>query len=144
MNAKAPEFVLQDQYKQTHHYRFPQETPSVLLFADYAGAAQLEDWIRPIYARYQHTIGMYGVAELSVVPRFLHALVRTLFRERLSYPVMLDWQGSVSHRYAYQSGQTNLFLIDAQGHIVFTVIGAVDASKLHQVFAHINELLSGQ
>ena len=143
MDAKAPEFVLQDQYNQIHHYRFPQETLSVLLFADYAGSAQLEDWIRPIYARYRNTIGLYGVAELSIVPRFLHGMVRTLFRQ-LQYPVMLDWQGTVSRRYAYQSGQTNLFVIDAQGHIVCKVIGAVDANKLHQVFSQINGLIGGK
>jgi len=144
MDAKAPEFVLQDQYNQTHHYRFPQATLSILLLADYAGSAQLEDWIRPLYARYQNTICIYGVAELSLVPRLLHGVVRTFLRERLQYPVLLDWQGRVSRRYAYQSGQTNLFVIDAQGHIVFKVIGAADARKLHQVCTHINGLLDGK
>jgi hypothetical protein len=114
-----------------------------LLFADYAGAAQLEDWIMPIYARYRDTIGIYGVAELSIVPGFLHGLVRTLLRDRLQYPVMLDWQGTVSRRYAYQSGQANLFVIDAQDHIVLKVIGAVAASKLQQVFTQIDSLLDG-
>jgi hypothetical protein len=33
------------------------------------------------------------------------------------------------------------FAVDVQGHIVFTVIGAMDASKLQQVFTQINELL---
>lgn len=143
-DSKATEFVLQDQYNKTHHYRFPQETLSILLFADHTGSAQLEDWIQPIYARYQDTIGIYGVAELSIVPGFLRGLVRTLFRERLQYPVMLDWQGTVSRRYAYQSGQANLFVIDAQGHMVLKVIGAVDASKLQQVFTQINALLGSK
>ena len=144
VHAKAAEFILDDQYNQTHHYRFPQESLSILLFADYTGSAQLEDWIQPIYARYQDTIGIYGVAELSIVPGFLRGLVRSLFRERLQYPVMLDWQGTVSRRYAYQSGQANLFVIDTQGRIVLKLIGAVDTGKLQQVFTQINDLLGLQ
>jgi len=140
-HAKAAEFILEDQYNQTHHYRFPQASLSILLFADYTGSAQLEDWIQPIYARYQDTIGIYGVAELSIVPGFLQGLVRSLFRERLQYPVMLDWQGTVSRRYAYQSGQANLFVIDTQGYIVLKIIGAVDTGKLQHVFTQINALL---
>jgi hypothetical protein len=142
MPPKASPFTLQDQHDRTHRVHFPQDTVSVLLFADYAGSAQLEDWIRPLYARYQQTIGLYGVAELSVVPGFIRGLVRQFLQERVQYPVLLDWHGTVSKRYNYQHGQTNLVVIDSLGHIVYTVIGAADTTRLHQVMTQIDRLLS--
>jgi hypothetical protein len=140
-SGKARAFVLKDQYGKTHIYDFPRRTISVLIFADRTGSEQLEDWIRPIYARYRTDIGIYGVAQLPAVPGFARGLVRAAFRERVQYPVMLDWQGQVSQSYDYQSGQTNLFVIDIHGTIIHTAIGAINASKLQDVLRHIDRLL---
>lgn len=141
MYAQAPNFALLDQHDNPHTLQFPQPQVSVLIFADYAGSAQLEDWIRPIYARYQRTIALHGIAELSAVPPFIRGLVRSAFQERVQYPVMLDWHGTVSKSYAYESGQANLLVVDALGRIMLRVIGAVDATKLHQVTSLIDQLL---
>jgi hypothetical protein len=109
-HPQAAAFVLNDQYGRPLDYRFPRETISVMFFADYTGSGQLEAWIRPLYDRYEKRIGIYGVADLSVVPGFMRGLVARVFREQLQYPVMFDWHGTVSRRSAAQSGQANLYL----------------------------------
>jgi hypothetical protein len=63
-----------------------------VFFTDYTGSGQFEDWIRPLYDRYQKTIGIYGVADLSAVPGFMRGLVYRAFRTQLQYPIMFDWQ----------------------------------------------------
>jgi hypothetical protein len=138
---RAQEFVLKDQYNKTHAYNFPKDKISVLLFADYAGSAQLEDWIRPIYARYQHAIAIHGVAELSAVPGLMRGMVRAAFRGQVQYPVMLDWRGTVSASYDYQSSQANVFVIDTQGDIVLKVVGAITSAKLQRVLTQVDRLL---
>ena len=125
MHPQATEFALKDQHDKTRVYRFPQETISVVFFADYTGSGQLEDWIRPLYDRYQQSIGIYGVADLSAVPGFMRGLVARAFRTQLQYPVMFDWHGTVSRSYEAQSGQANLYLIDTQGRVVLQLVGAV-------------------
>lgn len=142
--GKADAFVLQDQYDNTHAYGFPKAKVSVLLFADYKGHSQLEPWIRPLYERYRDGINIHGVADLSAVPGFLRGIVRNAFRKQLDYPVMLDWRGTVSERYAYQKGSANLLVIDCEGAIKLRLSGAATDAKLQTVWRHIDHLLVDQ
>jgi hypothetical protein len=112
-----------------------------MFFADYHGSGQLEAWIRPLYDRYAKSIGIYGVADLSAVPGFMRGLVSRVFRAQLQYPVVFDWHGTVSRSYQAQSRQANLYLIDAQGHIVLHLVGAVDPERLQRVTTQIDHLL---
>jgi hypothetical protein len=138
--VQAREFILRDQFDQTHVYRFPHPRVSVLVMADRRGSRQLEAWIQPIYARFEKRINIAGVAEMSRVPRFARGLARRFLRQRLSYPVMLDWTGEVTQRYDYQQGQANLFVIDQSGYIVLRLMGAVDPVKLQRVLTVIDRL----
>ncbi len=138
----APAFTLKDQHQTTHDYQFPRPKISVLIFADYAGSAQLENWIRPIYGRYRDTITIDGVAELSSVPRLIRGMVRAAFRDRLARPVMLDWSGSVSTDYRYQKGEANLFVIDPDGRILLKVVGAISDAKFQRVRNTIDRQLN--
>ncbi len=139
--AIARAFTLEDQHKTAHDYRFPRPKVSVLIFADRAGSTQLENWIRPLYQRYRDAID--GVAELSSVPKFIRGLVRSAFRDRLSYPVMLDWSGDVSTDYRYQKGDANLFVIGHHGHILLKMIGSIDDAKMQRVQDIIDRQLKG-
>lgn len=140
---QAPAFTLRDQHKAAHHYQFPRPKLSVLIFADYAGAAQLENWIRPLYDRYQDAIAIDGVAELSSVPKLIRGMVRSAFRDRLAQPVMLDWSGGVSTDYHYQKGEANLFVIDPNGRILLKVVGAISDAKFKRVQDAIDRQLKG-
>jgi len=142
--AKAPVFTLKDQFEKEHRYHFPRPRASVLIVADYGGSEQLEDWVRPIYARYQDRVALDGVADLSKVPRFARGIVRAFFRGQLDYPVMLDWSGEVATRYHYQPGEANLFVIDPTGRIMLKVIGGVSHTKLQRVFTALGSLLACQ
>jgi len=141
MYPQATAFTLKDQHGRLRVYGFPQKTASVVFFADYTGSEQLEDWIRPLYDRYQQTIGIYGVADLSAVPGFMRGVVSLAFQAQVQYPVRLDWHGTVSRSYQAQSGQANLYVIDTQGRIVLQLVGAVSPERLQRVMAQIDRLL---
>ena len=140
-SKSAGEFVLENQYQQSHTYRFPREKVSFLVLADYHGSSQLEAWIHPVYQRYEKRIEIDGVAVVDIVPAALRGMVRGFFKKRLTYPVMLDWQGTVSQYYGYQPKVANLFLIDRQGMIRFKTVGPYNEIELQQVFDHIDHLL---
>lgn len=142
--AQAPVFTLKDQFKKEHRYHFPRPKVSVLILADYVGSEQLEEWVRPIYDRYQDRVALDGVAELSTVPRFARGMVRAFLRGQLDYPVMLDWSGDVTTRYRYQPGEANLFVIDPTGRIRLKVIGGVSHTKLQRVLITLGGLLACQ
>jgi hypothetical protein len=142
--TRAAEFTLKDQHNRTHRYHFPRNKASVLLMADHQGSSQLEDWVRPIYARFPRYVAIEGVAELSMVPRLMRGLVRAFFRGQLQYPVMLDWSGSIASLYHYQPGQANVFVIDQNGHIVLKILGAVSDHKLQTVLTSLERLINCQ
>jgi len=114
----------------------------VLLFADREGSEQIENWVRPLYKRYQDTIDINGVAILKGVPTFAQGLVRTLIRNRIQYPVMLDWSGDTAKIYDPQPGAVNLIVVSREGGITLRVNGASNQENLLQCFSQIDRLLS--
>jgi len=140
-SERAAPFKLDDQYGKQHCYFFPRPTVSVLLFADREGSEQIGNWVRPLYERYQGTIDIHGVAILKGVPTFAQALVRTLIRNRIQYPVMLDWFGDMAKIYQLQPGVVNLIVLSREGGITLRVNGAPHQENLLQCFSQIDRLL---
>ncbi|MGE3537421.1 MAG: hypothetical protein AB7N91_08280 [Candidatus Tectimicrobiota bacterium] len=139
--TQASDFTLADQHKRWHTYRFPRQKVSFLVMADQQGATQLEAWIQPVYARYQESIEIHGVAAMPAVPESLRGLVRLFFKGRVAYPVMLDWDSRVAQRYGYQQAQANVFIIDTAGRIRLSLLGAVEEIHLQRVFTLLDHLL---
>ncbi len=140
-NMKVPDFELKDQYDKTASYRFPKPKVTVLTFGDRKGSEQIEGWARPLWDRYQTKIDQQGVAVLTSVPFFARGIVRGIFKSNVKYSVLLDWTGSVSKSFGYQSGKANLYVINRDGQIVLTVTGAASQTELNKVFAQIDRML---
>jgi hypothetical protein len=142
--TKATAFELKDQYNQVSSYRFPKAKLTILIFGDRKGSEQIEGWVRPLWDRYQDRIDQKGVAVLSAVPSFMRPIIRTMFRSKVKYSVLLDWTGDVATAYAYQSGRANLILIDQQGRIVLRLLGPAGNDGLQQLYARIDPILSAK
>jgi cytochrome oxidase Cu insertion factor (SCO1/SenC/PrrC family) len=139
---RAVDFELRDQYNQVISYRFPKSKPTILIFGDRKGSEQIEGWVKPIWAQYQERVDQRGVAVLSAVPSFMRGIIRSMFKSRVKYPVLLDWTGEVAKSYSYKSGQANLILIDQQGQVVLRLNGGADKDGLKQLYAKIDRLLT--
>lgn len=142
--TKATAFELKDQYNQVSSYRFPKAKLTILIFGDRKGSEQIEGWVRPLWDRYQDRIDQKGVAVLSAVPAFMRPIIRTMFRSKVKYSVLLDWTGDVATAYSYQSGRANLILIDQQGRIVLRLMGPAGNDGLQQLYARIDPILSAK
>ncbi len=139
--AKASDFELKDQYGKSSSYCFPKQKLTVLTFGDRQGAEQIEGWVRPLWDRYQAKIDQQGVAVLTSVPFFARGVVRGIFKSKVKHSVLLDWTGQVSKAYGYRNGKANLYVIDRNGRIVLTVIGAATQADLNRVYAQIDRML---
>ena len=106
--------------------------------ADRAGSEQLEPWIRSLYERYGTQIDIDGVADVSMVPKPLHGVVRALFRNRLTHSVMLDWDGSVVKRLQDEPGVANIYVIDRRGSILKRITGPANATSEQELFRIID------
>jgi hypothetical protein len=140
-DVPAPRFELRDQFGSEHEVEFPCPRVSVLVFADRQGCGQLEDWVRPLYERYGDSIDIHGVAKLKGVPSLLRPLLRSMFRNRLDYPVMMDWTGAVSTNYNYEASMANILVLSPAGRIEYRFNGTASPSELEQCFDRIDGLL---
>lgn len=135
---KLGDFELTDQEAKKRSYHFPKTKVTVMSVADHKGADQLAPWIQCVYDRYQNRIDIDGVADVSMIPKLFRAMLRETFKKQLTYSVMLDWDGSVVKRFAYEKGVANIYVIDRGGRIVKQLTGAVNDVALRELFSDID------
>ncbi len=138
--AAPIEFTLTDQDGQTRVVDYPREKVSVFVVADQKGAAEIAGWIQPLYARYQNRIEISGIAALPGIPPMFHGLFRREFKKRLTYPVMLDWNGEVARSFGYEKARAELFVIGKDGRVALRQSGAANERGLAEVFEAIDRL----
>jgi hypothetical protein len=136
------DFELTDQNARARSYRFPKAKVTVMTVADRKGSDQLAPWIQALHDRYGQRIDIDGVADVSMIPPFLHAMFRKAFRQRLAYSVMLDWQGAVASEFAYTKRVANVYVIDRDGRIAKQVTGPMEEESARELFREIDELLA--
>ena len=141
---RAPDFTLEDQHRDEHEYHFPRERVTVLLLADREGSDGLEEWVRPLYERYELTIDLRGIAELSEAPRIFRGLIRLGFRQVLEYPVLMDWEGEVCEALNYPGEVPRVVVAAPDGEIALKVDGEAEPERVARVMRSVDELLETQ
>ncbi len=104
----------------------------------------MEKWIQPLYERFTDQIEICGIAELSAVPAFARGIAQGIISGLVKYPVLLDWEGSVSRSYQVEKAQTTLVIIDTHGKIRMRKSGDFNAEKFTDISALITSLLPEQ
>jgi hypothetical protein len=138
---RLSDFELTDQNAKTRSYRFPKAKVTVMTVADHKGSDQLAPWIQRLYDRYGTRIDIDGVADVSMIPEPFHAMFREALRKRLTYSVMLDWEGSVVKEFGYTKGVANIYAIDRCGRIVQQVTGPMREAAARELFDEIDRVL---
>ncbi|HYG34709.1 MAG TPA: glycosyltransferase family 2 protein [Clostridia bacterium] len=133
-----PNFVLPDQFEHQHACEFAADTLTVLIVADRKGSEQIRDWVKALKPHYGDRVRIEGVADVSSVPGPLQSLVRRRMKDKFTHPVMLDWQGTVTHHLRLTKGVANVFLIGGSGRVLKSVAGPADASNLQTMSDAIN------
>jgi len=135
-------FELTDQDARTRSYRFPKAKVTVITVADHRGSDQLAPWIQRLNERYQKRIDIDGVADVSMIPKPFHNLFREAFRKRITYSVMLDWDGSVVQQFGYTKRAANIYVVDRRGRIVKQIVGPVSDEAMRQLIAEIDDAIA--
>lgn len=131
-------FTLKDQNDNAYAVKFPRDKVTVLIFGDREGAEQIEGWVRPIYNQYGNRTDVFGIAELSAVPSLARGIVRRIIKRKTKYSVLLDWSGSVSKAYGYETGKATVVVIDKNGGVIAKSSGAANHGKLQGIYGQIN------
>ncbi len=141
--VKLADFELTDQDSKPRSFRFPKAKVTVMTVADHKGSEQLASWIQRIRDRYETRIDIDGIADVSIIPKAFQNMFRSAFRKKLTYSVMLDWNGDVVKQFGYKKGVANIYLIDRGGRIVKQVSGPASDAGAEELFGEIDRVISG-
>lgn len=139
---KLGNFTLSDQHGTARTYRFPKQKVTLMTLADWRGSEQLEPWIQRVYDRYGKRIDIDGVADLSMVPKPLRGMVQRAFAGKLTYSVMLDWEGPTVRQFPTKAGVANIYVIDRAGRIVAHHTGPANDAAAAELFSTIDRTIS--
>jgi len=140
--AALGDFELSDQHARPRKYVFPKSKVTVITVADHKGSDQLAPWVARLYGRYQQRIDIDGIADVSMIPKPFHGLLRSEFRKRLTYSVMLDWNGAVVRQFGFRAGVANLYVIDRRGRILKTITGPVSDAAMAELSRGIDRAIA--
>jgi hypothetical protein len=127
-------FELADQYGRARQCLFPGAGVRVITIADRKGSDQIAAWVEPLKKRYGDKVVIDGLADLSSVPSPLRRLVRERFKEKVQYPVMLDWTGTVVRQFFPAKGMANIYVVDSGGQVLLRLGGAAKEQGLQRLF----------
>ena len=137
--TRAPARIeLTDQFELPQRLSFPATNLTVLTIADHKGSEQIAGWVTPVKARYGSRVAIIGIADVSAVPGWLRGMVRKKFRQRQSYPVMLDWTGDTVKAFAALDECVNVFVLDERGWILKRFAGEANPGALKELSASID------
>jgi len=135
------DFTLTDQNLKTRNYRFPKSKVTVMTVADHKGSEQLAPWIQRLHDRYENRIDIDGVADVSMIPRPFHGVLREAFRKEVTHSVMLDWGGSVVKQFGYAKGVANIYVINRRGRITKHLNGLVTDEAILELTREIDRAI---
>lgn len=142
LGRKAPEFTLTDQFRKSTTISYPSKSVHVFICADREGSKQVEDWVRRLYDAHGERVDIRGIALLKGVPAAVRSTVRNLFKLRVRYPVLLDWDGEATSQFPFKAGCACVIVVNPSGAIVAAEYGPVSDEGAKRVDEAIDEALA--
>jgi len=139
LNARAPEFTLQDQYDRIVALRQYEGHIVVLIASDKEGSTQNAGWTKVIRDKYADRVAIQGIADVSSVPFFLKGKIRNDFKKDKD-SILMDWKGEVFKAYGLTKGTPNVILIDKDGMIRYRTSGPASPETVQDLFEKIDAL----
>lgn len=132
---------LTDQWEKPAVLQAPLDRVTILAIADRTGAEQINEWVVPLKVQFNTNVQFFAVADVSAVPGPLRGMVRRRFAKEYTYPIGLDWKGTITSQLPLTSKVVNLFVLDRAGTIQHTAQGTVGTETLRNLIGAVTRLL---
>ena len=141
---RCPEFELEDQSGVTHRVEFPRKRPLYIVAANRLGTKQIAGWVKPVAETFGDRVEIYGLADVRGIPSVFHGAIRLMIREGTTWPVLLDWKGSVIPRLCEAGLANEVVVVHPKGDIRLHLRGEASASDLERVNETLRMLVKEQ
>jgi len=132
---------LADQWEKPAVLNAPLDRIIILTVADRTGAEQINEWVAPLKVEFGTNVQFFAVADVSAVPGPLRGMVRRRFAKEYTYPIALDWKGTITGQLALTAKSVNLFVLDRSGTVQHKAQGAVATEALRNLINAVTRLL---
>lgn len=140
-DAKLPGFTLEDQFERKWQHTDFATQPVVYVISDRDGYAYSTNWTTPLIRDFGKRVKFVPIADVRGVPGFLKGYIRGRFRGEFKYPVLLDWDGTVTTGIQFTAGYPNLLIVDPNRTIIYKTAGSGTAGQLMIFRTQLNALL---
>lgn len=127
---KLTSIELSDQFGKVHQIQFPTDRPIVLTATDLKGSDALPAWLTALKEHYSTNVIFVGVADVRSAPAPLRSFVRSRFKKKYSYPVLLDWNGSILDQLAPKEAVPNIYFLSTSGKLEQHLSGPFSKERL--------------
>jgi hypothetical protein len=136
---RIPEFVLEDQYGDSVSFKKFEGRVFVLLASDKEGSEQNGPWKKALISRYNNSIALMGIADVSTVPSFMTGLIKSRFKKDEGR-VLMDWKAEVFKALGLKKKVSNIVVVDQKGNLRYITSGAGTEEAIAKLFAEIDGL----
>jgi hypothetical protein len=132
-------FRLKDQFDRLHTYGRYRRAALLVIWGDRQGSEHLPAWHRVLTDSLADRLAGYHLRLLPVAhtqgaPFFIKGKIKQNFRDRMTAPVLLDWDGEFRSAYNPVQDRCNLFLFDETGDWVrMWTVSAPDSGSLPDI-----------
>jgi hypothetical protein len=137
-----PTLRLEDQFGHEHALTFPTTNRVLVTYADRKGSEQIAPWVASLRKQASGGVTIVGVANLEGVPGAFRNRVRSRFKEKFSYPVLLDWEGTLRQAFPFRHDVANIYLFDSAGKMLCHESGPADPEKMTRLMQAIQPATS--
>ena len=130
---KIGSIQLEDQFGKNHQTTFPAERSVVVTVADMKGAESMDPWLAALKKQFSTNVAYLGIADVRAVPRPLRPFVRSQFKKKYSYSVLLDWNGTTLKKLSPAASVPNIYLLSPSGEIVQHLHGRFSEERFAQL-----------
>lgn len=128
---------LPDQFGKNHQITFPKDRPVLVTAADMKGADAMTPWITALKNHYRTNAIFIGIADVRSVPLPLRSFVRSKFKKKYTYPVLLDWNGAILKQLSPKASVPNIYLFSKTGEVLRHIHGPFAGEKLQELATQI-------
>lgn len=141
IGAKVPTFSIEDQFEKKWTKADYSNKVALYMVCDRNGYDYADNWTDKLVPKFRNRIHFVPVADVSPVPGLLKGYIRGKFKDNFSFPVLMDWEGTLVKAFEMKEGYPTLIITDKTGVIQYRAWGKGSENEVRRIQEKLEQLL---
>lgn len=141
IGAKVPSFAIEDQFEKKWTKADYSNKVTLYMVCDRDGYDYADNWTDKLVPKFKSRIHFVPVADVSPVPGLLKGYIRGKFKDNFTFPVLMDWEGTLVKAFDMKEGYPTLIITDKTGVIQYRAWGKGSESEVRRIQEKLEQLL---